>query len=101
MQPHQIQTSIARATLIEWIEVGWLRPEDTSAGREPSEADRARAQLILDLKSMGVNDEAIPIILDLVDQLHGLRRQLRLHASLAIGGKVEGLPLPPSVDRNR
>jgi chaperone modulatory protein CbpM len=26
---------------------------------------------------MGVNDDGIPIILDLVDQLHGVRRTLR------------------------
>ena len=26
---------------------------------------------------MGVNDEAIPIILDLIDQVHGLRRTVR------------------------
>jgi chaperone modulatory protein CbpM len=34
-------------------------------------------QLILDLQALGANDDAIPIILDLVDQLHGLRRVLR------------------------
>jgi chaperone modulatory protein CbpM len=38
----------------------------------------ARAQLIQDLRrDLGVNDEAIPIILDLIDQVHGLRRLLR------------------------
>jgi hypothetical protein len=26
---------------------------------------------------MGVNDDGIPIILDLIDQLHGVRRSLR------------------------
>jgi chaperone modulatory protein CbpM len=34
-------------------------------------------QLIHDLHDLGVNDDAIPVILDLVDQLHGLRRVLR------------------------
>ena len=29
------------------------------------------------MRGMGVNNEGIPIILDLVDQLHGLRRALR------------------------
>jgi chaperone modulatory protein CbpM len=36
-----------------------------------------RAHLIHDLERLGVNDEGIPVILDLVDQLHGLRRTLR------------------------
>jgi chaperone modulatory protein CbpM len=26
---------------------------------------------------LGVNDEAVPIILDLIDQVHGLRRAVR------------------------
>lgn len=56
-----------------------------------SETDYARARLVLDLKSMGANDEAIPIILDLIDQMHGLRRQLRLLASAAIEGRIERL----------
>jgi chaperone modulatory protein CbpM len=29
------------------------------------------------LERLGVNDEGIPVILDLVEQLHGLRRTLR------------------------
>jgi chaperone modulatory protein CbpM len=29
------------------------------------------------LARLGINDEGIPVILDLVDQLHGLRRTLR------------------------
>ncbi|OSI23690.1 chaperone modulator CbpM [Bradyrhizobium canariense] len=61
-----------------WVEAGWLAP--TSQGKEWlfSEIDVARAQLIRDLKSdMGVNDEGIAIILDLLDQLYGLRGTLR------------------------
>jgi chaperone modulatory protein CbpM len=84
----QLQTSIGFDALTAWIEAGWLRPTTETAPRDLSEmelfeADRARAQLILDLQSVGVNDEAIPIILDLIDQLHGLRRRLRLLASTA------------------
>jgi chaperone modulatory protein CbpM len=29
------------------------------------------------LQNLGINDEAMPIILDLIDQLHGLRGMLR------------------------
>ena len=37
----------------------------------------ARAQLIRDLKDdLGVNDEGVSVILNLVDQVHGLRRVL-------------------------
>jgi chaperone modulatory protein CbpM len=61
-----------------WVEAGWLRPRRLGHGAAFSEIDLARAQLIRDLqRDFGVNDEGIAIILDLVDQLHGLRQTLR------------------------
>ena len=60
-----------------WIEAGWLLPHQEGENRL-SEIDLARAQLIHDLKhDLGVNDEGIPLILDLIDQLHGLRLAMR------------------------
>ncbi len=51
---------------------------DRNGGNRLSEIDIARARLIHDLKkNIGVNDEAVPLILDLIDQLHGLRRAMR------------------------
>lgn len=64
-------------TLEAWIEAGWLLPRDRSEAGPFSDVDVARAQLIRDLAELAVNEEAIPIILDLVDQLHGLREALR------------------------
>jgi chaperone modulatory protein CbpM len=61
-----------------WVEAGWLLPCRNGAGDRFSAIDLARARLIRDLKQdLGVNDAGIPVILDLVDQLHGLRRTLR------------------------
>jgi chaperone modulatory protein CbpM len=61
-----------------WIAEGWLRPQQSERGPAFSEMDVARAQLIRDLRGdLGVNEEGIAIILDLVDQMHGLRRTLR------------------------
>ena len=60
-----------------WIEAGWLLPRQDGAKRNFFAVDLARAHLIHDLEHLGVNDEGIPVILDLVDQLHGLRRTLR------------------------
>jgi chaperone modulatory protein CbpM len=67
------------ATVVEgWVEAGWLVPQRAADAADFSDADLARAHLIRDLQhDMGVNDEAIPIILDLIDQVHGLRRMLR------------------------
>ena len=55
-----------------------MLPRRDGDGERFSEADLARARLIRDLKTdMGVNDEGVTVILDLVDQVHGLRRILR------------------------
>jgi chaperone modulatory protein CbpM len=65
-------------TLRTWIKAGWVLPRLDGDGERFSEADLARARLIRDLKSdIGVNDEGVTVILDLVDQVHGLRRILR------------------------
>jgi DnaJ-class molecular chaperone len=53
-----------------------------------SEIDLARAHLIKDLNDLGVNDAGVPVILDLVDQLHGLRRVLRELLSAARSGTI-------------
>ena len=71
------QEPIEAETIAIWIEAGWLAP-DRSGDNRLSEIDIARARLIHDLKNnIGVNDEAVPLILDLIDQLHGLRRAMR------------------------
>ena len=54
-----------------------MLPRESGEAGPFSEIDVARAQLIRDLGELGVNDEGIPIVLDLIDQLHGLRRTLR------------------------
>jgi chaperone modulatory protein CbpM len=63
--------------LDEWVAAGWLIPDQADTNRRYSETDLARAHLIGDLRELGVNNEAIPVILDLVDQIYGLRRALR------------------------
>jgi chaperone modulatory protein CbpM len=72
-----LQARIETEVLDRWISAGWLMPSARDADPEFSELDLARAHLIRDLFGLGVNDEAVPIVLDLVDQLHGLRRALR------------------------
>ena len=73
-----IHTRIKAEVLETWIEEGWLMPSGQAGPMRFSEADLARAQLIRDLKEdLGVNDDGIGVVLDLLDQLHGTRRTLR------------------------
>jgi chaperone modulatory protein CbpM len=69
-------------TLNAWIEAEWLVPLSSGNTFLFSDADLARARLILDLKvDLGVNDEGIAIVLHLLDQLYGLRCLVRnIHA---------------------
>ena len=60
-----------------WIEEEWLIPSGLSPELSFSEIDIARARLIRDLQvDFGVNDEGVGVILNLVDQLYGMRRTL-------------------------
>jgi chaperone modulatory protein CbpM len=72
-----VQSRLGEQVLEAWVKAGWLLPRQDGSKRDFSDVDLARAQLIRDLESLGVNDEGIPVILDLVDQMHGLRRTLR------------------------
>jgi len=65
-------------TLRGWVAAGWISIEEVEIGQPLSEADHARANLICDLqKDMGINEDGIDVILNLLDQIHGLRRALR------------------------
>ena len=76
------QLGIQRTALEAWIEAGWLRPARARNDWRFSTIDLVRAQFILDLRDpMGVNDEGVAVILDLLDQIHGLRRALQAVAS--------------------
>ena len=79
MDAHEIvaQVRIKSGVLDQWIEAGWLAPRQIGEDKHFSEIDLARAHLIRDLRGLGANDESIPLILDLVDQLHGVRRLLQ------------------------
>jgi chaperone modulatory protein CbpM len=85
MREFVMQVRIETEDLDRWISAGWLIPQTRDPAPDFSEIDLARAQLIRDLFGLGVNDEGIPIVLDLVDQLHGLRRALRESVALAQG----------------
>ena len=72
-----IRARLDQETLVAWCAEEWLIPGGTPELMEFSDADLARAELIRDLKSdLGVNDEGVGIILNLIDQVHGLRRSL-------------------------
>jgi chaperone modulatory protein CbpM len=72
-----VRVQLEDKTLEAWIHEEWLAPAESAGEMTFSDADVARVQLIRDLKNdLGVNDEGVGVILNLVDQVHGLRRVL-------------------------
>ena len=66
------------AVLESWIARGWVRPERRDGRPVFQEIDIARCRLILELhEELEVNEAAMPVVLNLLDQLHRTRRQLR------------------------
>ena len=76
---HQVVAEIAssRAEVETWIEEQWVLPRQDDGDFLFDETDVARCHLIDELRrDLSVNDEAIPVILSLLDQLYAMRRAL-------------------------
>ena len=68
-----------------WVERGLLRPSADGEAWIFEPVDVARARLLADLiDEMGFDDEAVETVVDLLDQVHTLRRQPH-QLGLAIG----------------
>jgi chaperone modulatory protein CbpM len=64
--------------LTAWVERGWVRPAASDSDWVFEEIDVARVRLIHDLRyAMAVQDEVIPLVLSLLDQVYALRGQMR------------------------
>lgn len=60
-----------------WIERSWVLPISQEGTYLFDDADLARARLIAELhRDLEVNEEAMPVVLRLLDQVYGLRRTL-------------------------
>lgn len=76
-----VLTKIRRLTRRElrlWVRQGWVRPAVGEAGPVFDELDIARLRLLCDLrKEMALPTTAMPVVLNLIDQLYQTRRDLR------------------------
>jgi chaperone modulatory protein CbpM len=73
-----------------WVSRGWVRPEGTDPDWIFADIDIARVRLIHDFRhTMDVQEETIPLVLSLLDQVYTLRSQMR-----AVARAVETQPEP-------
>jgi len=69
-----------------FVSQGLIKPVNKTPSY--SEADLARAALICNLEDeLGFDEEDVPVLLSLIDQIHGLRSELR-----GLIEAVDGLP---------
>ncbi len=67
------ELGLERQVFLQFVHQEWVHPSATE-NEEWTEEDLARARLIQELREdFGVNDDAVPIILHLIDELHALR----------------------------
>jgi chaperone modulatory protein CbpM len=93
LSERDLLTRVQRLTVTRlrvWVAQGWIKPADDRA-HSYSEADLARAVLICNLEDeLGFAEEDVPVLLNLIDQIHGLRAELK--------GLVDALEdLPPDI----
>ncbi|MFC3057517.1 chaperone modulator CbpM [Paenirhodobacter populi] len=81
MTETDILTRIDRLThdrLTLCVTRSWVRPRRSQQGVVYDDTDLARLRLIVELtEDMAVNDEAVPLILNLIDEVTTLRRGMR------------------------
>jgi len=76
-QEFLVRADLDHDTLEAWIAEEWIIPSGADPEAVFTEADLARAHLIRDLRGdLEVNDAGVGVILNLVDQMHGLRKML-------------------------
>ena len=69
---------LERRELARWVENRWVLPERHGEGWVFHDVDVARVELIFDMRrDFAIDDEAMDLVLGLLDQLYGLRRQMR------------------------
>jgi chaperone modulatory protein CbpM len=70
-------SDLRRETLHVWIERGWVTPERRGERYRFQEIDVARIRLIREFRTeLELDEDALDVILPLLDQVHGLRREL-------------------------
>jgi chaperone modulatory protein CbpM len=81
---------LSRVELESWVEQRWVRPRPTGDALVFDEVDEARIALIVELRSeFMVNDEALGVVLSLLDQLYAARRILK-----SVEDALDALPEP-------
>lgn len=68
---------VGEAELADWVERGWVLPAGAAPDWTFAEIDVARVRLLHELHhTLGVEQDTLPVVLSLLDQVYDLRRTL-------------------------
>ena len=77
----QLIEGLTPARLQSYVREGWVRPCSRADAPAFDEIDLARLRFIVQLRDdLDLTEDALPVVLSLVDQVHGLRRELLMLA---------------------
>jgi chaperone modulatory protein CbpM len=83
-----VERGLSVTRLRTWVKRGWIRPQSGAGQSIYSEVDVARVCLFCELRQdLMIDEDALSLIVPLIDQIHGLRRQLR-----TLGRAIETQP---------
>ncbi|MGH6939741.1 chaperone modulator CbpM [Hypericibacter sp.] len=72
-----VEIGVDRAAVTSWIEQRWVLPETQGSDWQFDDMDVARLRLIAELtQELEIGNEAIPVVLNLLDQIYELRDKL-------------------------
>ena len=81
---------VTEGELADWIGRGWVLPQGEAPAWQFADIDVARIRLLHDLRHLlGVEEETLPLVLGLLDQVYDLRRSLH-----AVAEAANALPEP-------
>ena len=71
-------SGVGRQDVERWVTQGWVRPDGEPGFYAFHDIDVARVRLIQELHvQMQVSEDALPVVLSLLDQVYDLRRRMR------------------------
>ncbi|HUF55281.1 MAG TPA: chaperone modulator CbpM [Thermohalobaculum sp.] len=69
---------LTKSRLRTFVRAECVRPVETADGIAFTDADLARLELLCELaEDFDLDEDALAVVLSLIDQLHGVRRELR------------------------
>ncbi len=81
LREEQVIARVGSVTVTElrlWQRQGWISPTLDDDGPLFDELDVARIRLVCEMREdLEFDEETIPVLLSLLDQIHGLRRYLK------------------------